>query len=49
MAKGPKLFAGKETKREEDAEMKAVKSGKISKAQYKKGEAKEAKMMGKKK
>lgn len=33
-----KMFAGKETKAEEMAEAKALKSGKISKAQYIKGE-----------
>lgn len=36
-----KLFAGKESKSEEMAEAKALKGGKISKAQYVKGEMSE--------
>ena len=36
-----KMFAGKETKSEEMAEAKALRSGKISKSQYVKGEVSE--------
>ena len=53
MAKGSnqKLFGGKESKKEENAEKMAVKSGKMSKAQYAKAEkVEEGKMpKGKKK
>ena len=44
MKKGGKLFAGKETYKEELAEGKAIKSGKITPEQYAKGEGKEKKM-----
>jgi len=44
MKKGGKLFAGKETYKEELAEGKAIKSGKITPEQYAKGEEKEKKM-----
>lgn len=42
MARGP-MFTGKETKREEDAEARALKTGKITKKQYAAGEKKETK------
>ena len=49
MAKPPKMFSGKESKAEENAETKGVKMGKITKAQYAKGEKREANMKAKKK
>ena len=45
--KKPTMFKGKETKAEETKEAKAVKSGKISVAQYVKGEKSEGKGEGK--
>jgi hypothetical protein len=45
--KKPTMFKGKETKAEETKEAKAVKSGKITVAQYAKGEASEGKGEGK--
>ena len=43
-----KLFKGKESFKEELAEAKAIKAGKITPAQYAKGERKEDKVMAKK-
>jgi hypothetical protein len=43
-----KLFTGKESKREEDAEARALKSGKITKKQYAAGEKREDKKAKKK-
>jgi hypothetical protein len=44
----PKLFSGKESKAEENAEARAVKSGKITKKQYAAGEKREEKKAKKK-
>jgi hypothetical protein len=44
-----KLFTGKDTKSEERAEAKALKSGKITKAQYIAGEKREERKEGEKK